>query len=293
MSVDKWKTFCDIASVVLVLLTFLAGAGALWTGNRINMRQEEQLRVFAIKLAEANAHAATAAQKAVEAQTDLIELTRAMAPRTLGSSYISEAELLLFAGTNVFIVFQPQDSEAESLARGIGAQLRGSGWKIIGIEPATSDVMSPTPAHIFSGVRFLTRFKLGDSDAMDSTRTRAAEIIAFHMKDLGIIANVDSPTSGSAWPSRIPNNAVLIKIGAKPQDYWMRKVAKEGMEILERNEKMLSPEARLLTEQRKRWIDQTFREEAERDRKEAEVSLTRRQKLIEDQRRFLQTRPKP
>ena len=44
MPVEVWKSLFDWATVVLLFLTFAAGAGALWTGNIINAHQEEKLR---------------------------------------------------------------------------------------------------------------------------------------------------------------------------------------------------------------------------------------------------------
>jgi hypothetical protein len=53
MSVDSLKSIFDIATVVLLFLTFLAGAGVLITGNIINVRQAGQLRQFDKDLTEA------------------------------------------------------------------------------------------------------------------------------------------------------------------------------------------------------------------------------------------------
>jgi hypothetical protein len=44
VSVESWKSFFDVATVALLFLTFLAGAGVLLTGNIINERQSKQLR---------------------------------------------------------------------------------------------------------------------------------------------------------------------------------------------------------------------------------------------------------
>ena len=43
MSVEAWKSAFDIATVVLLFLTFAAGAGVLITGNIINKRQTGKL----------------------------------------------------------------------------------------------------------------------------------------------------------------------------------------------------------------------------------------------------------
>lgn len=46
MSVELWKTIFDWATVVLIALTVVSGAGALITGKIINTRQEARLRQF-------------------------------------------------------------------------------------------------------------------------------------------------------------------------------------------------------------------------------------------------------
>ncbi len=81
-TIEGLKSFFDVATVVLLFLTFLAGAGVLMTGNIINARQAQQLRQFDQSLtaaktelgkqqeraAKAEADIATANQKAAEAQ---------------------------------------------------------------------------------------------------------------------------------------------------------------------------------------------------------------------------------
>jgi ABC-type transport system involved in cytochrome c biogenesis permease subunit len=51
MSVESWNSFFQWGSVGLVALTFFLGAGALWTGNRINARQTERLITLEADLA--------------------------------------------------------------------------------------------------------------------------------------------------------------------------------------------------------------------------------------------------
>jgi hypothetical protein len=46
MSVESLKVFFDFAAVILLFLTFVAGAGVLITGNIVNERQTQQLRQF-------------------------------------------------------------------------------------------------------------------------------------------------------------------------------------------------------------------------------------------------------
>jgi hypothetical protein len=46
VSVESWKFVFDWVAVILVFLTFVAGTGALWTGNILNRRQGEKLKNF-------------------------------------------------------------------------------------------------------------------------------------------------------------------------------------------------------------------------------------------------------
>jgi hypothetical protein len=43
---ESWKFIFDWMAVILVFLTFVAGTGALWTGNILNRRQGERLKKF-------------------------------------------------------------------------------------------------------------------------------------------------------------------------------------------------------------------------------------------------------
>src|ERR1022692_879337 len=60
MSIEALKSFCDWAAVVLILLTFLVGTGALITGNILNDRQAEQLRKFDESMTKAKIELANA-----------------------------------------------------------------------------------------------------------------------------------------------------------------------------------------------------------------------------------------
>src|SRR6266478_4274798 len=53
MSLEAWKTIFEIGGVILLFLTFVFGAGALFTSTRINARQASELREFNNKLADA------------------------------------------------------------------------------------------------------------------------------------------------------------------------------------------------------------------------------------------------
>ena len=71
MSAEGLKSLFDIATVVLLGLTFFAGAGVLITGNVINKRQVERLREFDADLTEAKTQLATQQKRAADAEANI------------------------------------------------------------------------------------------------------------------------------------------------------------------------------------------------------------------------------
>jgi hypothetical protein len=71
MSVEDWKSLFDILTVVLLGLTFLAGAGVLITGNIINRRQVEKLRQFDSDLTLAKSDLSKQQERAAKAEASI------------------------------------------------------------------------------------------------------------------------------------------------------------------------------------------------------------------------------
>lgn len=85
MSLESWKALFEIGGVILLFLTFVFGAGALITSNRINALQEVRLRQFSqtltdsqtesgkqqVRAADADARVAGLEKDAAEAKTEL------------------------------------------------------------------------------------------------------------------------------------------------------------------------------------------------------------------------------
>jgi multidrug efflux pump subunit AcrA (membrane-fusion protein) len=71
MSVEVWKSFFDLAAVILLFLTFLAGAGVLFTGNVINRRQAAQLKQFDSDLTRAKSDLASQQERAAKAEGNI------------------------------------------------------------------------------------------------------------------------------------------------------------------------------------------------------------------------------
>jgi hypothetical protein len=74
MSIELWKTIFDWAAVILVGLTFIAGAGGLITGKILNDKQAGELKQFQLELAEANDRASHADLKRVELQNRIADI---------------------------------------------------------------------------------------------------------------------------------------------------------------------------------------------------------------------------
>lgn len=68
MSVEAWKSLFDVLTVVLLGLTFLAGAGVLFTGNIINRQQDEKLRQFDSALTLAKSDLSKQQERAAKAE---------------------------------------------------------------------------------------------------------------------------------------------------------------------------------------------------------------------------------
>jgi len=73
MSVESLKSLFDVAAVILLFLTFLAGAGVLITGNIINALQAERLRQFDKDLTEAKTELGKQQVRAANAERSALE----------------------------------------------------------------------------------------------------------------------------------------------------------------------------------------------------------------------------
>jgi hypothetical protein len=76
MTVESWKSVCDVLAVALLFLTFLAGTGVLFTGNIINGRQTQRLRTFDADLTAAKTELATQQTRAAKAEGNIALATQ-------------------------------------------------------------------------------------------------------------------------------------------------------------------------------------------------------------------------
>ena len=107
MTAELLKTIFDWSAVILVFLTFVAGAGALITGNIINERQAEKLRQFDKDL--------TTAKTDLGKQQERVETIR-------GENLRLEKELLLM-GPRANLVSMKRDELLKSLEPFAGQKL--------------------------------------------------------------------------------------------------------------------------------------------------------------------------
>ncbi len=237
MTVEGLKTAFDWITVILLFLTFAAGAGVLITGNIINERQSKQLKQFDkdlrdkdVKIAEAQRDAADANTKAEGFRLDIakanesaaqaqaqvadataeaakanLELARIRTPRTIprGKEAVLSAELGVFSGQE-FAAYTFQDQESMDLANAVGRILLGASWKL---ETPESDIvigrLGTTP---ISGVQIQIA-----PESSGPVRS-AADALARALKAEGIDSAVDSRNPARAKTPK----TIHVLIGKKP-----------------------------------------------------------------------------
>jgi septal ring factor EnvC (AmiA/AmiB activator) len=168
VSVEGWKTLFDWFTVILLFLTFAAGAGVLITGNIINKRQEGQLRQFdkdltgaktelgkqqeraanadarvaGLEQDVANAKTEMARQqtRAANAEKNLLELQQTLADRTLSDEQVESivGELKEFSGQEYQVVAYWDSKESMNIANRISQALQLAKWKLVPLERATN-----------------------------------------------------------------------------------------------------------------------------------------------------------
>lgn len=167
MPLESWKSFFEIGGVILLFLTFIFGAGVVFTTNKLNERQAEQLRVFDRNLTDAktdlgeqqeraakadskvaalqnDAANAKAAQLRVEidlakqrektagAEKALLELQARLADRKLTQPQRNDLTNLLkeWPGTDVDVIVWGDSAEVEIITGQILECLQNAGWHL-------------------------------------------------------------------------------------------------------------------------------------------------------------------
>jgi hypothetical protein len=185
MNVEFWNSLFQVASLALILATFAFGAGALWTGNRINARQTARLVTLETELEKSKERAAKA-----EA-----ELLAKITPRHLTADQKDQLVARLSAkpkGT-ALVECPVSDAEACMFAEELQSVLNDAGW--------TTSFIQAALVRVPVGVQ-LTQHSEGDG--VPEMNALYAALRAF---------NVD--TSGAFDPS-VPEGRVKLLVGRKP-----------------------------------------------------------------------------
>jgi hypothetical protein len=221
-SLEFWKNLFEISGVVLLLLTFVAGAGVLWFSRRLNAIQAEQLRQFDKGLTDAklelgrqqeraanadarvagleadaaNAKSEMAKQqtRAATAERDLLQLQTRLAHRRIGPDEQTKlaAKLLPYAGS-IVAVTKLGESEAGRFADDLLAVFAQAKWDV---KLTFAGTMSPPPYGL---------------QCIIDTRTKAGQALADVLRQL--------PPVDIREAHRNPPNDVIvgtIVVGLKP-----------------------------------------------------------------------------
>ena len=223
MSIEVLKSFLDVGTVVLLFLAFAFGAGVLITGNVINERQAEQLKTFDKELTDAKTELGKQQERAaqlekgnIEAQRSLeserltrLEMEESLAPRMLVSSNDAIRRLQRSGSTKYLLEFV-SDAEAERIATQIAWVLTLSDW--VKLSSGSTSI-----APIRDGIAVEAKLVNG------KTPIPASELAEY------LRANGLHVWTGSLKePFRldeIPDGAVRIRIGLKPNLYFEKKFA--------------------------------------------------------------------
>jgi hypothetical protein len=209
MPIELWKSIFDWATVVLIALTVVSGAGALIRGDIIGKRQEGRLRQFEHDLTDSKIKLANAEKAASDAA---LALEKFKEPRTFSPAQQDKliAVLKPFAGQNfAFAVFP--DPEPLALLRLLDALLKSAGWKRVPsqIERADGvkvDAAGESAATIFdSGLD--AYIAPGDMESVPAQSAFCSALVA---------AGIPCETHRTPQLAGKTPRAITISIGKKP-----------------------------------------------------------------------------
>src|SRR5271154_5473364 len=115
MPLESWetaKTFCEWAGVILILLSFLAGFGAVFAGRKIAAAQKTQLERFDQDLTAAKIELAKEQERAAKAERELLEIQEYQQPRHLTKEQFDAIQTLRGKYKSINVAFDSaEDSE--------------------------------------------------------------------------------------------------------------------------------------------------------------------------------------
>jgi hypothetical protein len=207
-----WNWFWQLAGVVLILLTFGAGLGAVITGSWLNTKQSTEIREQADTISKLQRATALQEGKNIEAQraleaerTKRLEMEKSLAPRSIEQCHAAEA-LKQFAGLNIMIA-SIGDEEARNTAGQISFLAQMAGWKPVPDNPPPSDMIFPPRDGIT-----ITWSQTRDEDESDRTHDAADEL-----KDQLGKSDVESSISSA---DELPANTIRVFVGLRPLTYF-------------------------------------------------------------------------
>jgi hypothetical protein len=147
MSLEGLKQIFEIGGVILLFLTFIFGAGALYTASRLNVEKDAQLRQFDKDLTDnkgkvagleqdvANAKAEMARQqtRAAEAERSLLELQEKIRPRHLSREQKEAIKNALkgFPPHRVEILTVIGTPDGDPFGRELADAINSGGWQAV------------------------------------------------------------------------------------------------------------------------------------------------------------------
>jgi len=217
MSLESWKSFFEIGTLILLFLTFVFGAGALITASRLNTIQAKELTELRLKAAEARdratkneQEAARLAKEAEEERIARLELEARVGWRRIGPSAQSEiaAHLAAFTGEPALVAYDLNDLEASSFASYIAATLHAANWEVAERLGVLGQFNPPgTNGHVFTGVLVWC--------TADERSRRAASALVEQLVSHGFDAVV-SPDKSILLSAQPSPTRVVISVEHKP-----------------------------------------------------------------------------
>jgi hypothetical protein len=131
MPLEWWeaaKTVCEGTGVVLILLSFVSGCGALFASRRIDAAQKERLGKFDQDLIAAKTELAKQQQRAALAERELLELQTYQQPRVLTKEQFDAIQTLRGKYSAINVAFDSAE-DSEMYATQIAVALQAAGIK--------------------------------------------------------------------------------------------------------------------------------------------------------------------
>jgi hypothetical protein len=191
------------------------------------MAQQNKDAADALIIAALNDRAATASQQAAFLMRENLELERALAPRTPEQGALATT-LAQLPRVPVFISGVNKEEPAQ-VARYLYSALRIQ----VGNTPLLQVSMLPSADWYPDGITIqYWQHPFGTTPDPQIV----AEAFCQVLKSQGIATHVWpflDPTLPQEWPSSAPENAVLVRVGAKPSHFWVNRKLPESFPKLE------------------------------------------------------------